>query len=216
METFDTRSTGGGGRPRNDESCGRLANVARPLETARDLDPLLDRVGDARFVLLGEASHGTSEYYTWRTAISQRLIREEGFSFIAVEGDWPDCYRVNRYVKGLPDAGDSARGRAARLRALADLDVGQRGNRRAWPSGCGATTTDLPERAKVGFYGLDVYSLWDSLYRSSTTCSGSTRSALPAARRPSAASSRTARTCKSTRGRRPSCPTRARTRWSTC
>jgi erythromycin esterase-like protein len=85
-----------------------LAKVARRLETARDLDPLMDLVADARFVLLGEASHGTSEFYTWRTEISKRLIEERGFSFIAVEGDWPDCYRVNRYVKGMPRSGEDA------------------------------------------------------------------------------------------------------------
>src|SRR5215510_8451329 len=83
--------------------------VARPLSTSHDLDPLLERIGEARFVLLGEASHGTSEFYTWRAELTKRLIVERGFTFIAVEGDWPDCYRVNRYVKGYPDAGGSAR-----------------------------------------------------------------------------------------------------------
>src|SRR4051794_12973819 len=83
--------------------------MARPLRDPDDLDPLLDRIGTARFVLLGEASHGTHDYYSWRTAISQRLITEKGFSFIAVEGDWPDCYRINRYVKGYPDSGENAR-----------------------------------------------------------------------------------------------------------
>ena len=63
--------------------------------------------------------------------ISQRLIREKGFSFIAVEGDWPDCYRVNRYVKGLPDSGTDAREVLDAFDAMADLDVGQRGGRRA-------------------------------------------------------------------------------------
>src|SRR5438874_12402688 len=86
-----------------------VRSLSRPLRSPADLDPLLDRIGDARFVLLGEASHGTHEYYTWRAALSRRLINEMGFSFIAVEGDWPDCYRVNRYVKGYADAGDSAR-----------------------------------------------------------------------------------------------------------
>src|ERR671936_724344 len=84
-------------------------DLARPLRDADDLDPLLGRIGDAHYVLLGEASHGTHEYYTWRAALSRRLIEEKGFSFIAVEGDWPDCYRVNRYVKDLPQAGASAR-----------------------------------------------------------------------------------------------------------
>jgi erythromycin esterase len=64
------------------------------------LSPLLERIdGDIRYVLLGEASHGTSEFYTVRSEFSKRLIEEKGFSFIAVEGDWPDCYKLNRYVK---------------------------------------------------------------------------------------------------------------------
>jgi erythromycin esterase-like protein len=68
--------------------------LSHPLQTREDLDPLLERIGDAHFVLLGEASHGTSEYYQWRARLSSRLIAEKGFNFVAVEGDWPDCYRV--------------------------------------------------------------------------------------------------------------------------
>src|SRR5690242_13230702 len=86
-----------------------LQQRAHPLRGPSELDPLLERIGDAQYVLLGEASHGTSEYYTWRAELSKRLIREKGFSFIAVEGDWPDCYRVNRYAKGYADSGASAR-----------------------------------------------------------------------------------------------------------
>src|SRR5437868_9795759 len=77
----------------------------RPLEDPNDLDPLLERIGAARFVLLGEASHGTAEYYNWRAILSRRLIQEKDFSFIAVEGDWPACDRVDRAIKG---AGDGA------------------------------------------------------------------------------------------------------------
>ena len=69
----------------------KLRHSHSPLASPADLDPLMDRIGDARYVLLGEASHGTHEYYTWRTQITKRLIAEKGFSFIAVEGDWPDC-----------------------------------------------------------------------------------------------------------------------------
>ena len=86
----------------------QVQELARPLARPDDLTPLLERIGDARYVLLGEASHGTAEYYRWRTRTSQRLIEEKGFSFIAVEGDWPDCYRVNRYVKGYADSGPDA------------------------------------------------------------------------------------------------------------
>src|SRR6476646_8255964 len=85
-----------------------VRQLARPLSVAADLDPLVERIGNARFVLLGEASHGTSEFYTWRAELSKRLILEHGFSFIAVEGDWPDCYRVNRYVKGMADGSRDA------------------------------------------------------------------------------------------------------------
>src|SRR4051794_40776891 len=82
---------------------------ALPLRDESDLDPLLERIGDARVVLLGEASHGTSEFYTWRDRISRRLISEQGFNFIAVEGDWPDCYTVNLYAKGWDAPGSDAR-----------------------------------------------------------------------------------------------------------
>src|SRR5215204_1909381 len=84
-----------------------IANLIQ-LDSSKDLDILLDRIGDSQFVLLGEASHGTSAFYRWRTDITKRLIKEKGFSFIAVEGDWPDCYKVNRYIKGFPDSGNNA------------------------------------------------------------------------------------------------------------
>lgn len=123
---------------------------------------MLDDMGDRPVVMLGEASHGTHEYYTWRTAITKRLIAEKGFRFIAVEGDWPDCYAINRYVKGYKDAGDDI---AAILK-----------NFDRWPTWMWANwevaalaewlreyNKTLPADEKVGFYGLDVYSLWDSM-----------------------------------------------------
>ena len=70
------------------------------LSSEDDLDILLGEIGNARIVLLGEASHGTAEYYTWRAAISKKLITEKGFSFIAVEGDHIDLYRLNQCIKG--------------------------------------------------------------------------------------------------------------------
>jgi erythromycin esterase-like protein len=141
-----------------------LRRRAQPLHDASDLDPLIDRIGDARYVLLGEASHGTSEYYTWRAELSKRLIREKGFSFVAVEGDWPDCYRVNRYAKNYPSSGATAR------EALHAFE--------RWPTWMWANEEivdlvewlrryndqrRLSEDRRVGFYGLDVYSLWDSM-----------------------------------------------------
>src|SRR5437868_431043 len=74
--------------------------------SVNDYDALLDRIGDARFVLVGEATHGTHEFYRERATITQRLIREKGFAAVAVEADWPDAYRINRFVRGdkeIPD-----------------------------------------------------------------------------------------------------------------
>ena len=79
-----------------------------PLNTSKDLAALMEDIADRSVVMLGEASHGTHEYYTWRTAISKRLIQEKDFCFIAVEGDWPDCYKINRYVKGYTDGNNIA------------------------------------------------------------------------------------------------------------
>jgi erythromycin esterase len=146
---------------------GEMVEVLRRnsivVKDSHDLQPLLDRIGDARIVMLGEASHGTHEFYTWRSRITQTLIREKGFRFIAVEGDWPDAYRLNRYVKHYADAGASAR------------EVLQANER--WPTWMWANwevvalaewmrkwNGDLPQDRSVGFYGLDVYSLWESLH----------------------------------------------------
>jgi erythromycin esterase len=71
-----------------------------PLRSEVDLDILINEIGKARIVLLGEASHGTAEYYNWRAAISKRLITEKGFNVIAVEGDYIDLYRLNQYLNG--------------------------------------------------------------------------------------------------------------------
>jgi erythromycin esterase-like protein len=134
------------------------------LENSVNLDPLLEQIGknNVQYVLLGEASHGTSEFYSWRSEITKRLIKEKGFSFIAVEGDWPDCYSVNRYIKGISDSGKSA------------YDVLYSFNR--WPTWMWANreiinlvewlreyNKKLSEEQRVGFYGLDVYSLWESM-----------------------------------------------------
>ncbi len=139
-----------------------LSNLARPLQTAADLDPLLDLIGDADYVLLGEASHGTSEYYTWRARLSKRLLQEKGFSFIAVEGDWPDCYAINRFIKHYEHAAQSARDVLATFTR--------------WPTWMWANweivaliawlrtyNDSRPPAQQVGFYGLDVYSLRESL-----------------------------------------------------
>lgn len=131
------------------------------LDSFDDLDALVEAIGDKKYVLLGEASHGTSEFYTFRTELTKRLVLEKGFSFIAVEGDWPSCYPVNRYVKGYENFG-SAR------EALKAFD--------RWPTWMWANeevqsliewmkefNENTSRSQKVGFYGLDVYSLWESM-----------------------------------------------------
>src|SRR5437773_9453539 len=71
-----------------------------PLHNEKDLDVLVNEIGEARVVLLGESTHGTHEFYEWRAAITKRLIEEKGFNFIAVEGDWTDSYKVDQFIKG--------------------------------------------------------------------------------------------------------------------
>lgn len=135
---------------------------AFPLDD-QALDTVLDAIGDARIVLLGEATHGTSEFYKTRAALSKRLIQEKGFTNIAVEGDWPSAQAINRYVKGFDEEGKSAR-----------QLLKQSFNR--WPSWMWANEevaeliewlkgeNDGKDAAdKTGFYGIDMYSLYESI-----------------------------------------------------
>ena len=137
---------------------------AHPLTGGeRDYDPLLDLVGDARFVLLGEATHGTHEFYAERARITRRLIEDKGFHAVAVEADWPDAYRVNRYVRGRGGDRDANAALSGFQRFpnwmwrntdvenfvewLRDFNLGRKG-------GGGR---------QVGCYGLDLYSLFTSI-----------------------------------------------------
>lgn len=139
-----------------------IQGLARPLRDIGDLDGLVRRLADVRFACLGEASHGTHEFYHWRAELSRRLIEEQGFTWIGVEGDWPDCWRLNRWVRGHEHQDLSAEQVLAGFerwptwmwanRDVADFLTWLRG----WNLG-------HPAAERVGFYGLDVYSLWDSL-----------------------------------------------------
>ena len=133
-----------------------LARAAVPLDhTARAYDRLLAAVGDARFVLLGGATHGSHELYRERAEITQRLIVEKGFDAIAVEADWPDAHRVHAFIQGR---GDDRTAEAA----LGDFE---RFPRWIWRN------TDVRDYVTwlrtnaphVGFYGLDLYSLQASI-----------------------------------------------------
>ena len=140
-----------------------VREIARPLlGAAEDFDALLERIGDARVVLIGEASHGTHEFYKLRAAITKRLIREKRFTAVAAEADWPDAYRVNRYVRGGVEDTSAEQALSGFKRypqwmwRNADvLDfVG-------WLRAHNEAIADPEERA--GFYGLDLYSLYASM-----------------------------------------------------
>ncbi|NUT47866.1 MAG: erythromycin esterase family protein [Saccharothrix sp.] len=139
-----------------------VAALAVPLRDPGDFDVLLDRVRDARVVMVGEASHGTHEFYRWRAELTKRLITEEGFSFVAVEGDWPACDRVDRAVRLRPGAPEDPR---AALAAFERWPTWMWANEEVsdfcrWLRGHNA---GLAEEERVAFHGLDVYSLWESL-----------------------------------------------------
>ena len=140
-----------------------LRGAAHPLNgESSDFDPLLRRIGEAHFVLIGEATHGTHEFYRVRAEITKRLIREKGFCAVAVEADWPDAYRVNRFVRGRADDADATEALGGFRRfpqwMWRNADVLDFiGWLRAYNDGLGRN-----ERP-VGFYGLDLYSLHASI-----------------------------------------------------
>lgn len=158
-----------------------LRDLSRPLTDAGALDALVDRARARRFVAIGEASHGTHEFYAWRAQLTRRLIEEAGATWIGVEGDWPDCWRIDRWVRGLIDTDLDARG------VLASFD--------RWPTWMWANTdvadfldwlrgynSGRAPSLRVGFYGLDVYSLWDSLDHTMTWLAEHAPNALPVAK----------------------------------
>jgi erythromycin esterase-like protein len=140
-----------------------VRNGGAPLIGAgNDYDRLIERIGDARFVLLGEASHGTHEFYRERARITRRLIREKQFLAVAVEADWPDAYLVNRYVRGAGPSADSAAALSGFLRFPAWM---WRNTEVLEFAGWLRAHNDSLERGgnKAGFYGLDLYSMYSSI-----------------------------------------------------
>jgi erythromycin esterase-like protein len=139
-----------------------IRRFAQPLTgSPGDYDALVEQIGDARLVLLGEASHGTQEFYQARAEISRRLILEKGFHAVAVESDWPDAYRVNCYIQGRGTDHSS-------LEALSSY--------KRFPAWMWRNTEVVdfagwlhdynlrqPENNRAGFYGLDLYSLHTSM-----------------------------------------------------
>lgn len=138
----------------------RIAQVAEPFDLVDDLplEALLERVADSKVLLLGEASHGSSEFYRARHRITRALIEEQGFNFVALEGDWPDVASMNRYLQSTEDCLakwiNSARFPTWMWRnedVLAFMEWLREYNK------------DRDPETKVAFYGLDMYSLFDSI-----------------------------------------------------
>ena len=146
-----------------DQSAHALRKAASPVVgVAEDYDSLLALIGDRRFVLIGEASHGTHEFYRERARITRRLIDEFGFSVVAIEGDWPDAYRVNRYVMGMSPDEDAD----AALQGFRRFPTWMWRNRDVlgfvqWLRARNDAQTNPV--AKARFYGLDLYSLRTSI-----------------------------------------------------
>lgn len=151
------------GRPADPAALSRLMReAAEPLtnlDTAA-FDALIERIGDARLVLLGESTHGTSEFYRTRARISRALIERRGFDFVAVEADWPDAMRINHYVYGdLP-------GPSVEFTPFSRFPTWMWRNEEVsefveWQRAHNLAQPDLARRTR--FYGLDLYSMYTSI-----------------------------------------------------
>jgi protein-L-isoaspartate(D-aspartate) O-methyltransferase len=137
-----------------------LADAAEsfPSIEAADLDPLMDRIGSARVVLLGEATHGSSEFYRMRDRITRELILKKGFRFVAIEADWPDAARVDHYVRHFqyPPSEWTAFARFP-VWMWRNIEV------RDFVSWLRKHNGTMEKNARIAFHGLDLYSLYDSI-----------------------------------------------------
>ncbi|ADU31089.1 erythromycin esterase family protein [Evansella cellulosilytica] len=140
-----------------------IEKYAEPFSHTEGLQPLIENASHAKFVLLGEASHGTSEFYKIRSDITKQLIQHHQYSFIAVEGDWPSCYEINRYIKGI--ATEYKNGEDVLKKSFTRWPAWMWANYEMvelieWLRNYNQTRN---EEDKIGFYGVDVYSLWESI-----------------------------------------------------
>ena len=136
---------------------------AQRLTSLADLDGLVAQIGHSRFVLMGEATHGTQEFYRLRAELSRRLIVDKGFDAVAVEADWPAALRASRYAQG----GDTDATAEAALRGFERFPRWMWRNTEvvAWLDWLRERNSSVPEpSAQVGFFGLDLYSLRESMH----------------------------------------------------
>lgn len=129
-----------------------IQNLALPVKGEGAWKELLERLAKSKVVLFGEATHGTAEFYSIRRLLSEKLIQNHGFDFIAVEGDWPDCQKLHEYIR-------SPQGRTAKD-VMSEF---QRWPTWMWANDEIASLIEWMQNYQAGFYGLDVYSLFDSM-----------------------------------------------------
>lgn len=150
------------GRTASERLVGALRHYAEPLpspDAQTAFGAFFDRFGDAQIVLLGEATHGTSEFYSARAAITRRLIERHGFTVVAVEADWPDAARIDGYVRHHAK-------RPRRSESFIRFPTWMWRNREilAFADWLRRHNEPLPDQAKASFHGLDLYSLSESIH----------------------------------------------------
>ncbi|MFT4582543.1 MAG: protein-L-isoaspartate(D-aspartate) O-methyltransferase [Gammaproteobacteria bacterium] len=147
-------------RPSDTDLIAEISAYAEPFESIEscNLEPLLQRIGDSRIVLLGEASHGTSEFYRMRARITKHLIEEKGFSFVAIEGDWPDVARIDHFVRHFEYP-------PAEWVAFARFPMWMWRNHevREFVDWLRLHNSERSPDVRTAFYGLDLYSLYSSI-----------------------------------------------------
>lgn len=140
---------------------GKLAALVQPLSGDHtDLDAIVEAAGNKAYVLIGEATHGTHEFYRMRAEITKRLLRDRGFCAVGIEGDWPDANRIHNYVTGESggEAADALEGfKRFPTWMWRNADVLD------FIGWLRSFNDALPPRHRAGMYGLDLYSLYDSM-----------------------------------------------------
>ncbi|NUZ05921.1 erythromycin esterase family protein [Piscinibacter koreensis] len=138
-----------------------IGRHAVPLDDLGDVDAIVEAIGDSRIVLLGESTHGTREFYRVRAEVTRRLIERKGFDAVAAEADWPAALRASRYAQGAGSDGTAEQ-------ALGDFERFPRWMWRntevvRWLEGLRAHNASRQADERVGFFGLDLYSLRESM-----------------------------------------------------
>ena len=147
-------------RPADGDIARAIAASSEPFSSigSADLGPLMERIGDAKIVMLGEATHGTSEFYRMRERISQELVTRKGFRFVAIEGDWPDVARLDHYVRHFEYP-------PSEWTAFARFPTWMWRNNevRSFVDWLHAHNAGRKLENRIAIYGLDLYSLYTSI-----------------------------------------------------